>query len=310
MPTTSRGFRYPAASDTPDVPRDLGYLAADVDAQYISGTAGTRPAFGVVGRKHYATDTGELSLDIGTAWVRVGGSNTLRSTDVGVSVQGYDADLAAIAALATTSTGRDLLTAADAAAIRTKAGTPTYSPEATVTSLPGSPVDGQEVYYLADSANGVVWHLKYRSAGTTYKWEYVGGSALYSAPGMVGSPGGVGGTGYTTMGSAPSIAVPIAGSYECYLQCGVMNDGGSSTSMLKVSYTRGGTGAVDGDGVTRNVKNDGSGTGDKYQEHLFRRRRTTYTAVTHTMQVAHSGSYGYFGYGLEAALMFTPVKIG
>lgn len=122
MPTTSRGFRYPAASDTPDVPRDMGYLAADVDAQYISGTAGTRPAFGVVGRIHYATDTGEESLDIGTAWVRIGGSNTLRTSDIGVSVQGYDADLAAIAALSTQATGRDLLTAADAAAIRTKAG--------------------------------------------------------------------------------------------------------------------------------------------------------------------------------------------
>ena len=32
MSTTGKGFRYPVYSDTPDVPRDLGYLAADVDA--------------------------------------------------------------------------------------------------------------------------------------------------------------------------------------------------------------------------------------------------------------------------------------
>lgn len=32
MGTTGKGFRYPQYSDTPDVPRDLGYLAADVDA--------------------------------------------------------------------------------------------------------------------------------------------------------------------------------------------------------------------------------------------------------------------------------------
>lgn len=31
MPTTSNGLRYPASTDTPDVPRDIGYLAADVD---------------------------------------------------------------------------------------------------------------------------------------------------------------------------------------------------------------------------------------------------------------------------------------
>jgi Chaperone of endosialidase len=32
MGTTGKGFRYPQYSDTPDVPRDLSYLAADVDA--------------------------------------------------------------------------------------------------------------------------------------------------------------------------------------------------------------------------------------------------------------------------------------
>jgi len=32
MSTTGKGFRYPQYTDTPDVPRDLGYLAADVDA--------------------------------------------------------------------------------------------------------------------------------------------------------------------------------------------------------------------------------------------------------------------------------------
>jgi hypothetical protein len=32
MGETGKGFRYPQYTDTPDVPRDLGYLAADVDA--------------------------------------------------------------------------------------------------------------------------------------------------------------------------------------------------------------------------------------------------------------------------------------
>lgn len=44
-----------------------------------------------------------------------------------------------------------------------------------VTSLPGSPIDGQEIYYVADATNGVVWHLRYNASGGTYKWEFVGG---------------------------------------------------------------------------------------------------------------------------------------
>ena len=31
MSTTGKGFHYPQYSDTPDVPRDLEYLAQDVD---------------------------------------------------------------------------------------------------------------------------------------------------------------------------------------------------------------------------------------------------------------------------------------
>lgn len=31
MPATNLGLRYPLSTDTPDVPRDMGYLAADAD---------------------------------------------------------------------------------------------------------------------------------------------------------------------------------------------------------------------------------------------------------------------------------------
>lgn len=48
-----------------------------------------------------------------------------------------------------------------------------------VSSLPVAPVDGQEIYYLADAANGVIWHLRYRAASaSTYKWELAGGAPL------------------------------------------------------------------------------------------------------------------------------------
>lgn len=70
--TTARGFRYPENNMDPDINRDLGNLANDIDGQYVESTAALRPASGKVGRRHRATDTGQESLDIGTAWVVVG----------------------------------------------------------------------------------------------------------------------------------------------------------------------------------------------------------------------------------------------
>jgi hypothetical protein len=47
------------------------------------------------------------------------------------------------------------------------------------TTLPGAPVDGQEIFFQAD-ANGTLWHLRYRSgSGSSYKWEFVGGSRMH-----------------------------------------------------------------------------------------------------------------------------------
>jgi hypothetical protein len=83
---------------------------------------------------------------------------------------------------------------------------------AVVTSLPSNPVDGQQCYYLADNANGIVWHLRYRAASTsTHKWEFVGG------PVLMANPGGNLTTSSTTavaLTGGPSITVPLPGDYE------------------------------------------------------------------------------------------------
>lgn len=48
-----------------------------------------------------------------------------------------------------------------------------------VTSLPSTPYDGQEVYYLASATDGVAWHLRYRAATAgAYRWSFVGGAEL------------------------------------------------------------------------------------------------------------------------------------
>jgi len=78
-----------------------------------------------------------------------------------------------------------------------------------VSSLPGSPVDGQEVYYLADATNGVIWHLRYRAAGGTYKWEVIGGPPLFNE--LIGTTTALSNS-YSTAFCA--ITVPLAGNFN------------------------------------------------------------------------------------------------
>ena len=85
-----------------------------------------------------------------------------------------------------------------------------------VTNLPSNPVDGQEVHYLADATNGVIWHLRYRAAELgSYKWGFIGGSSLrdeqqaeetYSGTFPLTTWGGVN-------ANDPTITVPLAGDY-------------------------------------------------------------------------------------------------
>ena len=81
-----------------------------------------------------------------------------------------------------------------------------------VSSLPASPVDGQEIYYLADATNGVIWHLRYRaSSASIYKWEYIGGSALHAQS----SGGSSTSSGTFSDGSdVCALTVPLAGQYD------------------------------------------------------------------------------------------------
>lgn len=126
---------------------------------------------------------------------------------------------------------------------------PTYQ-----TSLPGSPTDGDEIYYAADATNGVIWHLRYRSASASaYKWEYIGGGPLYSenSAGIT-----VTSTSYVAAGSAdPAVTVPLAGDYDisfgvygpnmatgtyCYCTIKLGSAAASDTDSIKVYSDAGG----------------------------------------------------------------------
>jgi hypothetical protein len=82
------------------------------------------------------------------------------------------------------------------------------------TSLPVSPGDGQEIRFLADAANGVVWNLRYRAASASiYKWEFVGGSALYAETVTNQNFASFSPNAWGSIPNDPAITVPLAGDY-------------------------------------------------------------------------------------------------
>ena len=82
-----------------------------------------------------------------------------------------------------------------------------------VTALPGTPFDGQRIWYNAVPSEGVLWELRYRSASpNSSKWEFLGGSAMAvenTANQATGS-----GIGNADLTGGPSLTVPLAGFYE------------------------------------------------------------------------------------------------
>jgi hypothetical protein len=114
----------------------------------------------------------------------------------------------------------------------------------TGTSLPTSGlVDGQDYYYVADATNGVVWHLKYRTAEAgANKWMFVGGSKLMASAASTAATSGA----YAAF-AALSITVPRSGDY-------IVGFGGamstSSTGVLcRVSVGGAGLTAADANSV-------------------------------------------------------------
>lgn len=85
----------------------------------------------------------------------------------------------------------------------------------TVSALPTTSSTG-EVYYVADDANSIIWHLINRG-GTS--WEFVGGTPLISATSLddVGGTIQIPAITYTTI--LETVTAPLAGLY--YLEAGL-----------------------------------------------------------------------------------------
>ena len=123
------------------------------------------------------------------------------------------------------------------------------APSDILTALPGSPIDGQVIYYNADSTNGVVWQLRYRSASASaYKWEFIGGSPLVSTVVTSETTTSTSFTDLATVG--PSITVPLAGDYDVEIGGFTLSSGASVTVQ---GFAVGATVATDAESVRGNA---------------------------------------------------------
>lgn len=94
---------------------------------------------------------------------------------------------------------------------------------ALVTSLPASPADGTEVYFVASASLGVIWHLRFRAAAPgLYKWECVGAPRLQSVVGGNADTTGTGSAWSPTLTDGTGIVkwnALLAGDYEIDAIC-------------------------------------------------------------------------------------------
>lgn len=174
-----------------------------------------------------------------------------------------------------------------------------------VTSLPSTPIDGQEVYYVADATNGVVWHLKYRAAsGSAYKWEYVGGAPLYAT--VTTNESTATSANFVDLATAgPAITLPLAGDFIVRHGAFIYDDTVSQDGLMSLSIN-GGAAASATD--ARAVRKGQASAGINGGIHVFREQRLTgLTAAAVTARYRVTGGTANFW---DRSLSLTPVRVG
>lgn len=180
------------------------------------------------------------------------------------------------------------------------------SPAPTVTSLPASPVDGDEIVYVADATNGLRWHFKYRSASaSSYKWEFVGGASLRYENGGGSTWGGwTACSSITYVATGANITVPLAGDYD--MSGSAISYNAATDSLHAIMIYRNSYGSV---GWTAS---DASHYGyTSYQAATLFGRRTLTLAASENVKLAMAVSNSsYPGYFYNFNLWATPVRVG
>lgn len=115
-------------------------------------------------------------------------------------------------------------------------------PTGIATTLPGSPVDGQEVI-LVDSltAPTYMWRFRYVAAASTYKWYFQGGAPFCAIVATAENRSNLAFGDLTTVG--PDFTTPYAGDY--IVSCGCQFSQANTSKRSSMSYALGATAASD-----------------------------------------------------------------
>jgi hypothetical protein len=174
-------------------------------------------------------------------------------------------------------------------------------PGSEVTSLPGSPQDGQIVAYKADATAGVIWLFRYRAgSASAHKWEFIGGSPLYAV--VDTDEALVNGAAYvnlTTVG--PSVTAPLAGEYMVREGALIYQTAGAVASSF-MSYSVGATGAVDADALQFQP----SLVNEVY--HNSRESRKTGVAAADAFTAKYKGTAAITVHWARRHLSITPIR--
>lgn len=178
-------------------------------------------------------------------------------------------------------------------------------PASFATALPAVPFSGQEIYYVADSANGVVWHLRYDGTETgSYKWRYIGGPPLY-AEDLASRTASLTINSWSGLGGDPQIAAPLAGDYIVELGCSMVEATTVNCTFylgIRVDTTEPtiGTNAV----LTYQATNTAS-------EFMAQTRRVTGMVATKNFTMVHRKNVATGNVTRNGAYMtVTPVRVG
>lgn len=161
-----------------------------------------------------------------------------------------------------------------------------------VTTLPGSPTDGDEVI-LVDSltAPTYAWRMKYVSGITgTYKWLFIGGSPI-SVQTLAGNTQS-GGSGQADLTGGPSLTLPRAGVYDVeYAAAGYATVSGEMRLYLMINNVL----------ISNLFERDAGSFGARV--------RHTAAAASHVVKIQYSNTAGSSATFYERVLSATPVQL-
>lgn len=172
-----------------------------------------------------------------------------------------------------------------------------------LTVLPGAPVDGQEIRYLADATNRVLWHLRY-NAGSAFaqKWEFLGGGDLWAGTDAQST---LASATFANLadGLSTSVTLPLAGDY--YVEHGARIIAGAAQTAF-VSYAIGGTAANDVDEVSGGSNAAGANTDVSPSRKKLKTGLTAGIALTLKYRGATATSNTYLNRWIAAR----PLRVG